>query len=131
MNTQAIKFESLFNSIPEVCEWFNTDWHNGTGYLNALTEEIFDAPVKMRDEGGRKIVVIPLAEGENLVIFQRYTKDPDIAWNAPSRRTSDQSREFHQQTLDGHIMRVNEELPLDRLLKGAQDAYGLEPLSYT
>lgn len=127
MNAQAIKFEELYNSINDYIEWFNLEWHNGTGYLNKLTEEIFDEPAKTVDEYGRKIIVIPLAEGENLVVFQRYPKDENtIAYNAPNQRISDEARNFQQNVLSGNIMRLDDvNLTLDRLITGAKESYGL------
>ena len=115
MSKHHTTFMDLYNRI-SVEAPFNNAYHNGTGYFNALVNEPFKEPVRMESENGRKIVIIPLTPSENFVVFERYTVDKDIAWNAPARRAGDKVYQFQQEVLDGHAMRINDELPLNTVL---------------
>lgn len=90
-------FNAAFDRINATVA-FNSEWKNGTGYLDgAVTAKITETS-KSIDDHGRKIIFIPVVIG-NIVLFERY-KDGEhgvIVSNCPvtiKRIVSD---------LNGHI----------------------------
>lgn len=124
MSKHHTAFMDLYNRVTTEGT-FQVEYNNGTGYFNALANEVIDEPTRMTSKDGRKIVVIPLTKGENFVVFERYTVDKDIAWNAPSRRAGDKVYQFHQEVLDGHAMRINDELPLNTVLSAIERIFNV------
>ena len=124
MSKHHTAFMDLYNRISVEAQ-FNNAYHNGTGYFNALVNEPFKEPVRMESEDGRKIVIIPLTNGENFVVFERYTANKAIAWNGPFRRADDKAFQFHKEVLDGHAMRINDELPLNTVLSGIERIFNV------
>lgn len=119
------QFEVLFRDTPRTIPQFNPVWHNGTGYFDKLTtEKVQQYPVKTVDENDRRIVIIPLAIGENLVIFERYPNDSEtIAFNAPHPRTSNAALEIHQQVIKGHPQRFDNGFTINDVIRECQGCY--------
>ena len=76
-------FNAAFDRINYAIE-FNSEWKNGTGYLDgAVTEEI-TATCKSIDDHGRKVIMIPTGIG-NIVLFERFKEGQYgiIVYNCP------------------------------------------------
>lgn len=62
-------FKKLFKEAKEIK--YNSDWENGTGYLDGAVNEEVDCSSKCIDRHGRNVVIIPVIFG-NIVLFERY-----------------------------------------------------------
>lgn len=67
-------FNAVFNTI-DTDLFFNPEWHNGTGYFDALVKEDLSLPygsmAKFTDEMSRRGIVIGTRLG-NVVVFERF-----------------------------------------------------------
>lgn len=72
--TVAIIDAVFANNAVEQVE-FKPEYHNGTGYFDPITKiDLGSEIVKMVDENGRRIVVIPCPR-QNVVLNERYRDD--------------------------------------------------------
>ena len=73
----GIDFKSRFNAIQTFIP-FKPEWHNGTGYFDALTRYPLQPGdiAKMRDENGRRIILMGTRFG-TVVVFDRYKDQTD------------------------------------------------------
>jgi hypothetical protein len=71
---ENVMFENLsISTIP-----FEPNWNNGTGYFDAAVRHPVTTDCQSSDANGRKIIIIKLTGGKNLVVFERYTNNHDV-----------------------------------------------------
>lgn len=68
-------------SVPSVD--FDTEWANGTGYLDFATSYVTDKMVQFKDNYGRRGVILPVDGKSSVVIFQRNPNSNIWVYNAP------------------------------------------------
>lgn len=118
------QFQALFRDTPRTFPQFDPKFHNGTGYFDRLCKIDLQHPTKTVDENNRKIVVIPMADKENIVIFERYRKNEAIiAFNIPHPRTSECAAKLQDEVVAGHHQRFDDELTIEQMLDGAKAVY--------
>lgn len=111
-------FDEVINQV-ENCIPFNPDWNNGTGYLDKATKDAslnlgkgeMARSLTIDDEGtdfdNRRILIIGLGDGRNIVVFERHNNGTRgaIVSNAPrgfsdfEHRTKSHTS-FYPDTLD-------------------------------
>jgi len=88
MTTTQTAFHQLYTHFDTVEVAYQPRWENGTGYLDhAVSDTTIVHPIQISraiDSHGRKILLLPQADGKNIVIFQRFAgSDKVIVSNQP------------------------------------------------
>lgn len=102
------QFSQLFNASAEVP--FDKEWHNGTGYFNGAVDEEIVGIKHSTAEDGRRLIIIPVQYGMNVVIFERYQDSQKIAFNLPTRYKNEVGRKLHDKFPDA--LRLDDEFDL-------------------
>ena len=109
MTTLINQFNQLVNSATVVP--FDREWHNGTGYFDgAIPEEVVGIKTSTAEDG-RRLVIIPVQYGMNVVLFERYTDSSKIAFNLPRRYKNEVGRKLHDIYPD--VMRLSESFDVE------------------
>jgi len=87
MNAAHTTFLDAFTAISNEVT-FNIEWNNGTGYFDFACHDkgiAFDdnGAAKAVSNDGRKLIIVRLPNGKNVVVFERYCDGDRITHNPP------------------------------------------------
>ena len=105
MSNLTNQFDQLIRFSEEVP--FNPKWHNGTGYFNGAVDEEVVGIKWSTAEDGRKLIIVPVQFGMNVVIFERYTDSKTLAFNLPTQYKNIVGKDLRELFPDA--LRLNEE----------------------
>lgn len=85
-------FNLLLNAERTTTVAFNPEWANGTGYFDNATRDASlptDRLLKAVEPNGRRLLLIPMAAGGHLVLFDRYSDRQDcLVYNVDASEAS-------------------------------------------